>query len=368
MTEPPTQPDPPPTFRHSVLEALAGRARPPTGDDLRIQTVCLLGLAVLACGAAAWALRDVLVPFVFAAFLAVVLQPLVDLLTRRLRLPHGAAVAITLVVGIVILVALATLISASVLQLTQGEADYEHRLRLFLARSLAYLPLERFGLNPQEVLSSLTTTSATSVGETLRAVFNSLVGLVSHGALVLIYLIFLLSGSATLSRRTGLWGEIRISIEQYMVAKSAISLLMGALTWLVLNLLGVPLALVFGLLAFALNFIPNVGPIVATLLPFPMVVLGSDLGAGSAILAIVLPGAAHFVMGYLVEPRVMGRSLDLDPVVVLLTLMLASVVWGPLGMLLATPMTAIARILLERLEVTRPVAAMLAGHAGDGDG
>lgn len=355
-------PDPPSTFRHAVLDALAGRAHPASGEDLRIQTICLLVLTALGCGAAAWWLRDVLVPFVFAAFLTFVLQPLIDLLTRRLRLPHGLAIAITLLVGVVILLALATLISASVFQLTQSEGDYEQRVRLFLSRMLDYLPLERFGLEPQEVIASLTSASATSVADTLRALFNSLVNLVSHGAVVLIYLIFLLFGSPTRAERTGLWGEIRASIEHYMVAKTAISLVMGAVTWLVLNILGVPLPLVFGLLAFALNFIPNVGPIVATLLPLPMVVLSADLGVGTAVLAIVLPGTVHFILGYLVEPRVMGRSLDLDPVVVLLTLMLASVVWGPLGMLLATPMTAVARILLERLELTRPVAAVLAGR------
>lgn len=348
-----------------MLEALAGRARPSTGEDLRIQTICLLTLTALACAVAAWWLREVLVPFVFATFLAIVLQPLIDVLTRRLRLPHGAAVAITLLVGVVILVMVGALISASVLQLTQSEGDYEKRIRLFLAWLLEYLPLQRFGLDPQQVLSSLTSTSATSVAEMLTALFNALVNLVSHGAVVLIYLIFLLFGSTSPGAGTRLWAEIRTSIQHYMVAKTAISLVMGAATWLVLNVLGVPLALVFGLLAFTLNYIPNVGPIVATLLPLPMVVLGSDLGAGTAALAILLPGMVHFVLGYLVEPRVMGHSLDLDPVVVLLTLMLASVLWGPLGMLLATPMTAVARILLERLELTRPVAAVMSGRPAD---
>lgn len=345
------------------METLArrgwGGARP---EDLHLQTICLLILTGLALGAAAWWLRDVLVPFVFALFLAFALRPLIDLFHRRLGLPQGLATALTLLVGILVLIGLAAVVSASVMQLTQSGEDYQVRVSALLARVLSWSALQRFGLNPRELLSSLVDTSADSFGDVLAALFNSLFSLVSHGVVVLIYLVFLLFGSWMEGNREGVWGDIRSSIEDYLAAKAAISLVVGALTWLVLDLLGVRLAIVFGLLAFALNFIPNVGPLVATLLPLPVVLLTPDVGLLSASLAIVVPGAIHLVVGHLVEPRIMGKSLELDPLVVLLALMLASVVWGPVGMLLATPMAAVARILLEQGDRTRPIARLLKGR------
>ncbi len=328
-----------------------------------METLCLLILTALALGAAAWWLREVLVPFVFAVFLNFALRPLIDLMHLRLGLPRPLATAITLLVGVLVLVSLAAVVSASVMQLTQSGEDYQAWVSQLLERVLAWPLMSRFGLDPQRLLSSLVDSAAASFTQILGGLFNALFSLVSHGVVVFIYLVFLLFGSTSASRTEGVWGDIRSSIEHYLSAKAGLSLFVGTLTWLVLYLMGVPLALVFGLLAFALNFIPNVGPIVATLLPLPVVLLSPEFGLWIAALAIVVPGTVHFVVGHLVEPRVMGHRLDLDPVVVLLALMLASVVWGPVGMLLATPMTAVARILLARMPLTAPVAVVLAGRA-----
>ena len=352
-------PEPPlPAASRADLQVLA----PDPGPDHRLQTLCLMTLAALAVGVAAWWLRDVLVPFVFAVFLTFALRPLIDVLNGRLGLPRGLATVLTLVVGVLALIGLAAVVSASVMQLTQSGEDYQARIGELLERVMSWPLFRHFGVDPHRLLSSLADSSVASFGQVLGALFNSLFSLASHSVVVLIYLVFLLFGASGAAGGEGVWRDIRSSIEQYLGAKVVLSLAVGALTWLILNLLGVQLALVFGLLAFVLNFIPNVGPIVATFLPLPVVLLAPDFGLGTAALAILLPGAVHVVVGHLLEPRIMGHSLDLDPVVVLLALMLAGVVWGPMGMLLATPMTAVARILLERVELTRPVAAVMAGR------
>ena len=123
------------------------------------------------------------------------------------------------------------------------------------------------------------------------------------------------------------------------------------------------MASVMGLLAFALNFIPNVGPIVAVILPLPLVLLapgGASLSSLGAI--IVLPTIVHMVIGHLIEPSVMGDSLELDPIVILLSLMLAGVIWGPVGMLLATPMTVAGKIMIDRVDWAKPIASLLSGR------
>ncbi len=121
-------------------------------------------------------------------------------------------------------------------------------------------------------------------------------------------------------------------------------------------------AWVFALLAFFLNFIPSVGAIVASLLPLPVILLSPDLSIAVRVLAIVLPAIIHFVIGSFVQPKMQGSALDLHPVVIVLALIFFGMIWGVMGAFLATPITAVVRIILGRIPFTRPLAEMLAGN------
>ena len=145
------------------------------------------------------------------------------------------------------------------------------------------------------------------------------------------------------------------------MTKVVVSSVTGVLTWLTLMLLGVEMAVVFGLLAFLLNFIPSVGSIISTVLPLP-VVIGGDYTLLVQVLAIALPGAVQFVVGNVLEPRMLGDSMSLHPVTILLALIFWGMIWGFAGTLLATPVTAIVRILLDKLPETRPLAELMAGR------
>ena len=129
-----------------------------------------------------------------------------------------------------------------------------------------------------------------------------------------------------------------------------------------LELLGIELALAFGFFAFLLNFIPTLGSVISTVLPVPIVLMNPEISVTVAVLAIVVPGTIHFVIGNVVEPLVMGDSLELHPVTVLLSLMIWGTIWGIVGMLLATPITAVLKILSDQTDATRPLARLLAGR------
>ena len=148
----------------------------------------------------------------------------------------------------------------------------------------------------------------------------------------------------------------------YIRGKVGISLLVALVHAGVLRLVGLDLWLVFGVLAFLLNFIPNVGSIVAVLLPLPVLLVSPDISTLTAILALALPGAVQFTMGNLVEPRFIGQSLDLHPITVLMALIFWGMLWGFLGMVLSVPMAAVMKLLFERLSYTRPLAEMMAGR------
>jgi AI-2 transport protein TqsA len=155
--------------------------------------------------------------------------------------------------------------------------------------------------------------------------------------------------------------QIDAKIRKFIVTKFLISAATGIMVGIILGILGLDLALVFGVLAFLLNFIPNVGSVVATLLPLPVALVQYD-SMVMVVLVVVLPGAVQVTMGNIVEPKIMGEGLDLSPVTILLALVFWGLIWGIVGMLLAAPMTAVLRIVLARFTTTRSVAELLAGR------
>ena len=102
-----------------------------------------------------------------------------------------------------------------------------------------------------------------------------------------------------------------------------------------------------------------------TFLPLPVVIASPDVSMAAAVLAIAIPGAIQLTIGNIIEPKVMGESLDLHPVAILLNLIIWGMLWGIVGMLLSTPILAVMKILFEKFEGTRPLAALLAGRIGD---
>ena len=180
--------------------------------------------------------------------------------------------------------------------------------------------------------------------------------------IVLIYVFFLLIGTPSIYKDSSTIREIDQQIRSYLALKTVISIFTGLAFGLTLRLFGVPMAFTFGVFAFLLNFVPNVGPLVASLLPIPLIILnpdGSILWMAAAITATCMIQA---ISGNIVEPKVMGDSSDLHPVTILVALMFWGMMWGIVGMFLATPITAALKMLLERIDSTKPIASLMAGR------
>jgi len=330
--------------------------------EQRIQTVSLFILATVAIAFSFYWLQSVLVPFVLSLFIALGLSPLIDLLTTRLRLPRWLAVIVTLVVAVAILGLVGVLITTSANGLAANASSYQAQVRTLIDGALARLPLEQLGIEPDEIVRlPLQAISTVAV-----SIANAIVSLVSQGSVVLIFLGFLLlGGSARAEPRTGVWAEAESQIKRYIVFKFFLSAITGVLVGLILAALGIDLAMAFGLMAFLLNFIPSIGSIVSTLLPLPVALVSPGVSGLTVILAIALPGAVQMIIGNIIEPKLMGDELDLHPVTILLALMVGGALWGIVGMLLATPITAVLKIMFERVELTRPVANLFAGRLDD---
>ena len=147
------------------------------------------------------------------------------------------------------------------------------------------------------------------------------------------------------------------SVSHYLVLKTAISLVTGLVVWGMLVLLDVRFAFMWGLLAFALNYIPNIGSVLAAIPPILQVLVFGGLYEALVVLAGYL--AINLVFGNILEPRIMGRGLGLSTLVVFLSLIFWGWLLGPVGMLLSVPLTIIVKIALEQTVAGQSIAFLL---------
>jgi predicted PurR-regulated permease PerM len=146
-------------------------------------------------------------------------------------------------------------------------------------------------------------------------------------------------------------------VNRYFALKTVFSLITGITVWLWLAVLGVDFAATWGMIAFFLNFVPNIGSIIAAI---PAVLLALiQLGVPSALLACLGYALVNIVVGNILEPKFMGRGLGLSTLVVFISLVFWGWVLGPIGMLLSIPLTMIVKIALATDEDTRWISTLL---------
>ncbi len=330
-----------------------------------MQTVCLLILTLIAVAVALAFLQPVLVPFVLAIFFSQCLTPLIDLLMQRFKWPQVLAVTVAAIVGAAVVAGVVTLLASSISGMAEKQnlAGYSDRFQQMTQGMVESRPAHWLGIKPGATSDSVLTIIKDK-GVDLFALLATLgATIVKNTATVLILMAFLLFGRRRTRRRAeGILGEIEIRVQRYITLTVGISILTGLLVGVSLGILGVQFAAGFGFLAFLLNFIPNLGAVVATLLPLPFAFLDPHLGLVAKFAALAIPALIQTGIGSFVQPRMMGHSLELHPVVLLLSLLFFTMIWGVGGAFLATPLTAVIKIVFEKIPSTRPLAAVLAGN------
>ena len=299
------------------------------------------------------AAESLLVPVLLAVFLAAVLHPLVVWLERR-RLPLGLAVLITIVLILVAFSGPGLLVQNAAQTFAASvptyRTDVERALGPLVER-LATLGFIEFDwqslIDPGGML------------DLVRALSAGVAALLGNTLVILLMTAFMLLEGKQIRPRLqrafdlgpdsleALDDSLR-DVQRYLRLKTVISLATGITIGLWLSALGVENALLWGLLAFILNFIPNFGSLIAAIPP-AVLVLVQD---GPGLMAVVIIGyvVVNLVIGSILEPRILGYRLGLSPLVVLLSLLFWGWIWGGVGLLLAVPLTMVAKILLEHSE------------------
>ena len=324
--------------------------------------VSLAAFVVIVAGMKASA--PLLVPFLLALFIAVIIaSPYSWLQARGLPAILALLVVLGLFVGVVFLIG--ALIGTSVDDFSRNFPEYQVRLKENTDSLIAWLDDKGLHISGDAVSAYMDPAKAMKL---VANIISSLGGALTNGFLILITVIFLMLEAASFP---GKWRTARNNpedslaqfyatihnINQYMGIKTLTSLATGIAIAAWLTILGVDYPLLWGLLAFLLNFVPNIGSIIAAV---PAVLLALvQLGPVSALLTAMGFLAVNITIGTFLEPRVMGKGLGLSTLVVFLSLIFWGWVLGPVGMLLSVPLTIAIKIALGSNDNTRWMAIML---------
>ena len=341
--------------------------------DLRIANVFLGIIVVLAMGVVIQQLQTVLLPVVLAVFLSYIFKPVVLFLKQR-RMPLALALLVVFVVVSGLFFGLSVIIYSSFESFVQEAPKYQDKLGFLLRESMLTLDslATQFNVKPEHVsLADLVDVS--SLTSLITAGAGSFVSGIGSFVLILLLMFFILAGSGDLVAKiryafserhsdqlAAMIESVDLKVRQYLIAKTLISFVTGAITTLILLIFGVDFALLWGFLAFLLNFIPNIGSIVAVIFPILIALLQFD-SASTAIILLILLITTQMIMGNVIEPKLMSFSLDLSPLLVLVALIFWGWLWGIWGMILAVPIMSILKIVFENVEALKPIGAVMSG-------
>jgi AI-2 transport protein TqsA len=306
-----------------------------------------------------------LVPFLLAVFIAMIVSPLLDWL-KSFRIPSGLAIFLVVLLLLGAGLILGAVIGSSLTDFRQEVPAYSEKLSAMSEKVQQWLSLRGIEIDAEQWQNSFDPGAVMKlVGSTLASFGN----VMTNAVMILLTVIFILTENMGFGEKLRLaqgkgasaeWlGKFSGSVHSYLAIKAAISLATGVIIFIWLTILGVDYAVLWALLAFLLNFVPTVGSFIAAV---PAVLLAlvqlGPLYAGLSLAGFVM---VNLVMGNVIEPRWMGKGLNLSPLVVFVSLVLWGWVLGPVGMLLSIPLTIMIKIALENQPETRWISIMLGG-------
>ncbi len=304
----------------------------------------------------------IVVPFLLSVFIAIILAPLFEWL-KSLGLPAILAIVMVMFFLVGIIGMVTVLVGNSVQDFSSNLPLYEAKLIENFNSTIAFL--EAFGLDlpNEEILQILDPkTTVKYIAGTLKN-FGSIV---TKSLMIMLMVVFMLLEISHFQKKfmsadvesSKQFSEIINKIKHYMLLKTVISMATGVIVSLILMIIGIDYFVLWGLVAFLLNFIPNIGSMIAAV---PAVILAL-VQFGPAMAAVVAAAyvTINIVVGSIIEPKVMGQGLGLSTLVVFLSLIFWGWLLGPIGMLLSIPLTIMVKIALDAQEDTKWIATLLA--------
>lgn len=343
----------------------------PIAAESNVARNALVILAVIAGGATLYVLAGILTPLALAMFLAVMIDGFARVLESRMPgLPRRAALPLALLLSIVLFGGTAVFVAMNGAAFLTQLVAYGPKLDLIIyeVATLAHVK------DPPTVLSLIRGLDFSKyLGVAAQAVRN----FASTALFVLVYLAFIIASRRGWERKAvGLFPareerqaavtaflRIRDGVEQYLFVQTVTGLMVAVLSWVAMAAVGLHDSLFWAFLIFLAVYIPVAGGVFAGVAP-PLFALVQFDGYGRAVILFAVLQLVGMIIGNVVYPRMQGRSLNIDPVMILLSLAFWSFVWGLTGAFLSTPLTVMAMVVLAQFDGSRWVAVIL---SADGD-
>ena len=326
----------------------------------KMSAICLTIIAAGVITAALVYTRALMIPLVIAIFFYIILAQSAALLQRKFSMPNWLAVTLSVMFFALCIGTITYFTVNSVGSFLSGAQVYQENLLASVTDLANKLATHGINLDQSSIVNYI---RELPLLHWFQNFGRKLFSLISNTTLIIIFIIFLFLGekkTLTSSRNTTMQ-QILANVSKYLSVKIVTSLLTAAIVWVILIFFQVKLAFLFALLTFLLNFIPSVGSIISVILPMPVLFLQYGMGTNFWVV-IGLMTATQFIIGNLMEPRMMGEGMDLHPVIVVASLIFWALVWGVPGAFLSVPITASIKIILSKIKYTRPMAELLAGR------
>ena len=316
-------------------------------------------------------LKNIFIPFFISILLYFLFSGVVKKLLL-LKIPKSVVLIFVLIFIFILFYFLGVLIYSSASSFIDRFPVYSDKVVEIIKNLMAQLKIP--GEDVQNYLTNINwgkaidTSAVTSV---ISTTFGSFASFLGNLVLVLVFLMFMLAGRDALTGRInkafehdraekikGMVNDIDDQVQHYLLIKTFISLLTGIIAGIILFIGGIDFVVFSALLIFILNFIPNFGSIIATL--FPLLIGFLQYGFTLRVL-LVLIGLiiTQFVIGNIVEPCITGKSLNLSPIVILISLIFWGYIWGIMGMMLAVPLTSALKIFFGNIPTLNPLAEII---------
>lgn len=316
-------------------------------------------------------LQSILLPFFIAIIITFIFEPLYEWFKSK-KLPGWLSITVILLIIIVISniasVFILTSINTFQTELPKYEAKFNDLYNNF------FTMLESHGIEVQGIKDSMNMSALMKDGtitNIVTSLFSGIAGIFGDFVLILIYVVFLLSEIGSFKRRilvafnvdrarkiASIIEDVFVDVRKYIVGKTAINLVHAIVVTLILWFFGIDFFIVWGFLTFLMNFIPNIGSIIATILPFITALLKYDSVFMPVLILIILVIIGN-LFGNFLEPKIFGDHLDLSPILILFSLIFWGYVWGIMGMILSVPIMSMIKIILMKFDTTRPIGILM---------
>jgi len=334
-----------------------------TPPGMGVTTMITLGAFVVVV-AGMRAAETLLVPFLLSVFIAIIAAPPLFWLQRK-GWPSVVALVIVVAGVLGVVISIGALLGTSLDSFLKDMPIYQERLREEIKILVEWLDRHGISMSSEQVLTYIDPSAAMGL---VAGMLNGLRHLLVNSFLIFLTVVFMLLEASSFPAKLRAildnpeaslvhFDKFIADVKRYLAIKTTTSLLTGLVITAWLLILGVDYPLLWGLLAFLLNYIPNIGSIIAAV---PTILLALiQLGVASALWVALGYLVVNSVVGSMIEPKFMGRGLGLSTLVVFISLVFWGWVFGPVGMFLSVPLTMTIKIALDSSEDTKWLATLL---------